>query len=111
LSSFELHAGGRLAVIRLTREALTRCGATREMTEDLINEPQRLGSVVACVLLVEPEGPGPVRVSFRSKRGVDVAALAAHFGGGGHERAAGARIAGTMDEVARRVIEEMIEAL
>lgn len=111
LSSFELHADGRLAVIRLTREAIARCGATREMTEDLINEPQRIGSVTACVLLVEPEEAGPIRVSFRSKRDVDVAVLAARFGGGGHARAAGARIAGPLDDVAGQVITAMTEAL
>lgn len=111
LSSFELHAGGRLAVIRLTRELMEACGATPEMTEDLINEPQRVGSVVAAVLLVEPVDGGLVRVSFRSKRAVDVAAVAAGFGGGGHERAAGARIEGDMDGVSERVISAMTAAL
>jgi len=111
LSSFELYAGGRLAVIRITQELLSRCGATREMTEEIINEPQRVGSVNACLLLVEPAGDGPVRVSFRSKRGLDVAQIAARFGGGGHERAAGARIAGTLDTVAALVLPVMIAAV
>jgi len=111
LSSFELHADGRLAVIRLTREMVERCGATHDMTEDLINEPQRVGSVVACVLFIQPPTDGLIRVSLRSKRGVDVAALAARFGGGGHERAAGVRISGTMESVARQIIPAMIEAV
>ncbi len=111
MSSFELHADGRLAVIRITREMLARCGATREMTEELINEPQRVGSVNACLLLVEPPADGPVRVSFRSKRGLDVAAIAARFGGGGHERAAGARIPGTLAGVEAQVLPVMIEAV
>lgn len=111
LSSFELHADDRLAVIRLTRDMMSACGANSEMTEDLINEPQRVGSVIAAVLLVEPADDGPVRVSFRSKRAVDVAAVAARFGGGGHKRAAGARIAGRLDEVSDRVIEAMSAAL
>ncbi len=111
LGSFELLADGRLAVIRVTQEMLARCGATREMTEEIINEPQRIGSVVACLLLVEPADDGPVRVSFRSKRGVDVAAIAARFGGGGHERAAGARIPGTIESVARQVLPVMLDAV
>ena len=111
LSGFELHADDRLAVIRLTRELIVSCGATPEMTEDLINEPQRVGSVIAAVLLVEPVDDGPVRVSFRSKRLVDVAAVAARFGGGGHARAAGARIEGPMDGVAERVVKAMTAAL
>ena len=111
LSSFELLADGRLAVMRITQEMLNRCGATREMTEEIINEPQRIGSVIVCLLIVEPAGDGPVRVSFRSKRGLDVAAIAARFGGGGHERAAGARIPGTMAAVAAQVIPVLVQAV
>ncbi len=111
LSSFELHAGGRLAVIRLTRDVFARCGATPDMTDELINEPQRLGSAVACVMFVEPPDEGPVRVSFRSKRDLDVAALATRFGGGGHARAAAAKIPGKIDEVAKRVIGELAREL
>jgi len=111
LSSFELRAEGRLAVIRLTREMMRRCGATHDMSEDLINEPQRVGSVVACVLLAEPAGEGPIRVSFRSKRAIDVAEIAARFGGGGHARAAGARIEGTLNDVADAVVPIMEAAV
>ncbi len=111
LSSFELHADGRLAVMKVTREMIQGCGATHDMTEDLINEPQRVGTVLACVLFIEPPTDGPIRVSFRSKRDLDVAALAARFGGGGHERAAGARVQGTMDSVTRTVIPVVIEAV
>ncbi len=111
LSSFELYAEGRLAVIRITQAMLKRCGATREMTEEVINEPQRMGDVVACLLFVEPEGDGPVRISFRSKRLVNVAAIASQFGGGGHERAAGARVPGNIDSVAAQVVPLMVRAM
>ncbi len=111
LSSFELLADGRLAVVRLTRAAIAACGATHQMTEELINEPQRVGSVNVCVLFIEPAADGWIRVSFRSKRDVDVAALAARFGGGGHERAAGVRINGTMESVTALVIPAVLAAL
>ncbi|HUN80598.1 MAG TPA: bifunctional oligoribonuclease/PAP phosphatase NrnA [Phycisphaerae bacterium] len=109
LSSFELLANGRLAVIKLTRAMLAACGATPAMTEDLINEPQRVASVVAAVMFVEGEPGSPVRVNFRSKRDIDVAAIAASFGGGGHARAAGAKVAGSFEEVASRVTNALLE--
>lgn len=111
MSGFELLAEGRLAVCRLPRDTLARCGATPAMTEDLINEPQRLASVVACAMFVEPMGEGPIRVSLRSKRDVNVAAVAARFGGGGHERAAGARVEGSLDDVVRQVTAAMLEKM
>jgi phosphoesterase RecJ-like protein len=111
MSSFELLADGRLAVIQLTREALARCGATHQMTEDLINEPQKMGTVMACIQLVEPPDDGPIRVSLRSKREIDVAQIAKQFGGGGHARAAGVRIAGKLPEVTLLVTNAMLSAM
>lgn len=111
MSSFRTEADGRLAVIRITREMLAACGATSAMTENLINEPQRVGRVMAAVMLVEPEAGGPIRLSLRSKRDVDVAAICAKWGGGGHARAAGVRIDGRIEDVERQVIAAMVEAI
>lgn len=55
-------------------------------------------------MLFRELSPGNVKVGFRSKGGVDVAVLAAQFGGGGHPRAAGAQLTGTMEDVQREVI-------
>lgn len=49
-------------------------------------------------------GHGKVKVSFRSTGSVDVNAFARTFGGGGHARASGALIAGTLDDVRDRVL-------
>ncbi|MNZ96379.1 Bifunctional oligoribonuclease and PAP phosphatase NrnA [compost metagenome] len=48
-----------------------------------------------------------VKVSLRSAGKVDVARVAQSFGGGGHIRAAGARIEGTLDEIVLRVLEQV----
>jgi len=56
-------------------------------------------------------GHGKVKVSFRSTGGVDVNAFARRFGGGGHARASGALIAGTLDEVRDRVLAVARESL
>ncbi len=112
ISSFELLAGGRLAVIRVTREMLRQCGANANMTEEIINETHRAGSVVASAMFIEPDGDGePVRVSLRSKRDVNVAAVAGKFGGGGHERAAGAKLTKPFDESVRLVVDELLCSL
>jgi bifunctional oligoribonuclease and PAP phosphatase NrnA len=49
-------------------------------------------------------GHGKVKASFRSTGGVDVNAFARAFGGGGHARASGALIAGSLDDVRERVL-------
>ncbi len=45
-----------------------------------------------------------VKVSWRSKNGIDVSQVALQFGGGGHKPAAGATISGSMEEVQERVL-------
>lgn len=112
LRSFDLLADGRLAVIRIDRSMLDRVGATGKLSEEVINEPQRIGTVVAAVLLIEPMRSGePVRVSFRSKRDIDVAEIARQFGGGGHARAAGAKLDMSLDEACRLVIPVLTAAV
>jgi phosphoesterase RecJ-like protein len=49
-------------------------------------------------------GYGKVKLSFRSTGDVDVNAFARQFGGGGHAKAAGALIAGSLDDVRERVL-------
>ena len=51
-------------------------------------------------------GYGKVKVSFRSTGEVDVNRFARSFGGGGHARAAGALIPGSLEKVRQRVIDE-----
>lgn len=104
MSTFDLLADDRLAVIKITTDLLKKCGADRSMTEDIINEPMRIASVVACVMIVEPEKDDPVRLSLRSKHDLDVAALASRWSGGGHARAAGAKIKGSYDSVCNEVV-------
>ena len=56
-------------------------------------------------------GHGKVKVSFRSTGGVDVNAFARKFGGGGHARASGALISGTLEDVRERILAAARQAL
>lgn len=110
LGSLEMHADGQLAVCTITQQMFQRTGAQYWETEDLINEPQRIGSVRVTALLIE-EPDGKTRMSLRSKDSVNVAAITAMFGGGGHERAAGARSASDPATVKAKIIEAVSQAL
>jgi phosphoesterase RecJ-like protein len=107
LGSLELRAGSRLAVMTLDPPTFAACAATPADTEDLVNEPLRIRSVLVSILLVD-QGDGTIRVNFRSKAGeqpdVDVSALAGGFGGGGHRRAAGAKVSGVLSAVRADVV-------
>ena len=108
LLSLRLVKDGAYALMRLDPNDFAETGAKLEELAGIVNEPMEIGSVRASILFVEFE-VGTTKLSFRSKPasggqpGVDVNELAAHFGGGGHVHAAGARIAGSIDEAIRQV--------
>jgi bifunctional oligoribonuclease and PAP phosphatase NrnA len=109
LATLELSCEGRLACMVLRNADFEAVGALREETENLVNEPLRIGSVDTSVLVTE--NPDCLRVSLRSRGAIDVAKIAQRFGGGGHPRASGIRLAGDVDQVKRRVQAACAEAL
>lgn len=119
LSSLQLVAGGRAALMVLRREDFTHSGALIEETERFVDIPQVVSTVEVVVLITEPPpddagAHGPVRLSFRSKPGhhaVNVADLAKAFGGGGHARAAGAKIDAPLEQVIERVTATITTAI
>ena len=108
--TLELHADGRIATAHYTQEMIKRSGAESGDLEELVSEIGQIGSVVTWALLSEQED-GRVRVNLRSKGTVDVAAIAATFGGGGHARAAGARMSGSMEDAKVQIVRQLTLAL
>lgn len=103
LGTLELHEGGRCAIARITREMIRSCGAQPGDLEELSTDIGRIGSVVYWALLTEMSD-GRVRVNLRSKHSVDMSRVAETLGGGGHARAAGARLSGSLDEAQQRIL-------
>ncbi len=104
LGTLELHRGGRVASARLELPMFERAGADRTDSEGLIDHPRSIRGVEAVALFRErPEGD--VKVSLRSRGTIDVSAVAARRGGGGHRNAAGCLIEGR--EAERAVLAEL----
>ncbi len=101
--------GGKIAIMRLHAYDFRETGALLEETSGLVNVPMEIASVRASVLVVEDTAAGVTKLSFRSKpagpdgRFIDVNELAAHFGGGGHVHAAGAKRKAPVDAVVDEV--------
>lgn len=77
---------------------------------DLVNLLGTIEGAEVSLVFIE-QGGGQVKVSWRSRNGLDVSRLAQQFGGGGHAPAAGANVAGEMEEVIERVVQATLEAL
>ena len=86
----------------VTQDMLDRHGVTLEEVEGLIDILRRTTEAeVTCVVKEEPNGN--VRVSLRSLGAVDVSAIAAGHGGGGHRFAAGFESSLDLDELIARL--------
>lgn len=97
LQSLRVREDLSLAYVLLSLEDFARAGASAADAETLniVEYARRIEGIEVGALLREEE-PGQVKLSLRSKGGVDVARLAVTLGGGGHPRAAGATIQGSM---------------
>ncbi len=101
---------GRVTVMRLSRALFREFGTDVGDTENLITECMRVRGTQVGVMLVEADGDD-IRVSLRSRPPVNVLQVAEQFGGGGHHRAAGAKLTGSMDQVEARVLEAVRRVL
>ena len=93
----QLFAGGKAAISWCTQEDLKRLGAKDEHTECCIDRIRSIEGVEAAAFLKE-KADGRIKVSLRSKSYADVNAVARRFDGGGHLRASGCTLYGSMEE-------------
>jgi bifunctional oligoribonuclease and PAP phosphatase NrnA len=110
LSTIRTAARGRLTWNVISLADLTEWGQTSADTEGLVEQELGLAGVkMAALFLEEPDNV--VRLSLRSRGGVTVDGLARELGGGGHKRAAGARLPGPVDATVHNVLDRLIQTL
>lgn len=110
-SHFRLTHQNQIAYFWLRKSDFTRAGSESDDTEGLIDHIRAIAPVIVACVFEEIE-PDLTRISLRSKSDkVSVNEIAAQFGGGGHQAAAGARIAGKPRSVQRQVLAAIKKAL
>jgi phosphoesterase RecJ-like protein len=110
LAAMDLLDGGRLAAMNLDDDILNATGTTYNDTEGLINLPLTAKEIRA-VVFFKVGADGDIHVSMRSKYDVDVRAVAARHGGGGHKNAAGFKVRGPLTAVRDGVLQEVAGAI
>ena len=110
LQTLGVDEGKGLAWLSMPAGALEQHGVRQEDLDGIVEHARSISGTRMAVFFRDL-GHGKVKVSFRSTGGVDVNAFARTFGGGGHARASGALIAGTLDTVRERVLAAARQAL
>ncbi|MGI9078581.1 MAG: DHH family phosphoesterase [Gemmatimonadaceae bacterium] len=110
LATLEVDEERGLSWISLVAGLLEQHGVKAEELDGLAEHPRSVAGT-RMALFFRDLGHRQVKVSFRSTGSVDVNRFARRFGGGGHAKAAGALIPGSLDEVRDRVVEAAREYL
>ncbi len=106
LNSLELAMDGRIAFTHFDVGYIKSKEGSKMDTDGFVNYPLSIEGVEVAVLLQESEN-GKIRVSLRSKDKIDVNDIAGVFKGGGHAKAAGCRINGTIADAKRLLLQEI----
>lgn len=110
LSRTETELDGALAHTYVRSGDFEAMGALPSDTEDSINQLLTVHGTKAAVIMIG-QVRGGYKLSFRSRCGMDCNEVAQQFGGGGHKAAAGAFLDGTLDDIRRRVLPVVREAV
>lgn len=105
LRTLKVSDDGLIAWMIVTQKCLIETGSRIEDCEDLVNYPKSLKGVEVGILFKEINSQ-EIKVSLRSKNIIDVNQVAACFGGGGHQRAAGCTIQGHLKDVVKEILEK-----
>ncbi|HZJ01256.1 MAG TPA: DHH family phosphoesterase [Gemmatimonadaceae bacterium] len=103
LATLEVDPAYGISWISVAAGAAEEYGLKSEDLEGLAEHPRSVGGTRMAIFFRDL-GHGKVKVSFRSTGDVNVNEFARKFAGGGHARAAGALIPGTIEEVRHSVV-------
>jgi len=104
LGTLQVDEAHGLSWLTMGADALERHGVKSEDLDGIVEHARSIAGT-RMALFFRDLGHGKVKVSFRSVGGTDVNAFARKFGGGGHAKASGAMLPGTLDEVRDTVVE------
>ena len=111
-SRLSLHCGGRVASVTFPFSSKFALSLQDEDLETVIDIPRSVAGVEVAFSVRQPEDKPLFRVSMRSSSDVDVAAICATFGGGGHKKAAGCSIeAANVRDAEEKILRAVREVL
>lgn len=111
LDSIEISDNGKLSIMTVTQDMLKKTNTRPEDVDGFINYARGIKDVKVAALVQEhrndkgqSNGCNNFNVSLRSDGSVDVAEIAATFGGGGHSSAAGFKTNSELPEIKSKIV-------
>jgi len=103
---------GKIAFTYLNNQDMKEANAEPGDHEGLVNIGRDIEGVEVSIFIRQKENDeNTYKISMRSNEYVNVSDICMAFGGGGHERAAGALIEGTVEEIKEKIVKETAKKL
>ena len=110
IHTLEVYENGKIAIMTLSSELFKKTGAKDEDCDGIINTARNIRGVEVAAMLRQLDN-GEIKVNLRSNYMVDVSAIASKYSGGGHKKAAGYTIGGTLEQVKSTLLDEIRKVL
>lgn len=108
MDRMEILEDGKVAFTYITKKDVNEVNAKPGDHEGLVNIGRNLSGVQVSIFIRQnEENKDEYRVSMRTNGDVNASDICLMFGGGGHPRAAGATVEGTIEEVKEKLMKEI----
>ncbi len=111
LNNLEYYYDDRCALLVLTRETILEIQPDPTDLDGLSSMPRDFEGIDVSVLIRPLREEGSYKLSIRTGENVNACAIAAALGGGGHLRAAGCEVVGSIETVKKAILKEVENAL
>lgn len=111
MSRMEILENGRVSFTYTTEEDNKETGAEPGDHEGLVDIGRDIEGVEISIFIRQKEEENAYKISMRSGNDINVSDICIMFGGGGHPRAAGALIQGTVEQVKEKIMKEVRKVL
>ena len=108
LEGLELHFDGKCSLITVTQEILRKSGSDESECDAIASLARQVEGVTVGATLRE-RTDGSFKVSLRTHAPVDASAICGKMNGGGHPRAAGCQLEGTLEEAKATLLKNIKE--
>lgn len=111
MNNLEYYFDDRCALLVLTREAILDIQPDPTDLDGLSSMPRDFEGVDISILIRPLREEGSYKLSIRTGETVDACAIASALGGGGHIRAAGCEVIGSIETVKKAILREVENTL
>ncbi|HOW34824.1 MAG TPA: bifunctional oligoribonuclease/PAP phosphatase NrnA [Candidatus Omnitrophota bacterium] len=106
INSFEITHAGRVTSVSLRKKDINRFSGEFDLREKIFTFLRSIKGTEVIVILTEIK-KDLTRINFRSQGNVDVAHIASLFNGGGHKKASGCQVGGSLKEARHQVFSSL----